>query len=165
MFSFKGTLEVSSLQETTASSHSSTPDTFCPSPPPSPAAPQASQLDKQRLQSLTALQCLPARRRHGERLPEQPVVGGQSCCSPQASTGIAPAPARSGSKHAASGGANCKCGFSVRARLRNSVIWKLWVCLLAGLLCGMGLEMFTVAYITSLLTHPFSVDCLYGKGI
>lgn len=56
MFRFKGTLEVS-LQETTASSHSSTPDTFSPSPPPSPAAPQALQLDKQPLQSLTTLQC------------------------------------------------------------------------------------------------------------
>lgn len=157
MLSFKGTLEVSSLQETTASSHSSTPDLFCPSPPPSPAAPQASQLDKQRLQSLTALQCLPARRQHREMLPEQPAVGGRSCCSPCASTGIAPLPARSASKHTGSGGANCKCGSSVRARMRNLVIWKLWVRLLAGLHCGMGLETFSVAFIASFLTHPFSV--------
>lgn len=165
MFSFKGTLEVSSLQETTASSYSSTPDTFSPSPPPSPAAPQASQLDKQHLQSLTTLQCLPARRRHGEMLPEQPAVGGRSCCSPHASTSIAPVPARSGSKHTGSGGANYKCGFSICARLRNLVIWKLWVCLLAELSYGMGLETFTAAFIAALLIRPFSVDCLHGKGI
>lgn len=130
-----------------------------------PAAPQASQLDKQHLQSLTTLQCLPARRRHGEMLPEQPAVGGRSCCSPHASTSIAPVPARSGSKHTGSGGANYKCGFSICARLRNLVIWKLWVCLLAELSYGMGLETFTVAFIAALLIRPFSVDCLHGKGI
>lgn len=75
MFVFKGALEFS-LQEAAASSHSSTPDTFAPSPPPSPAARQAPQLDKQRSQALIALQRFPARRRHGEKLPELPVVGG-----------------------------------------------------------------------------------------
>lgn len=73
-------------------------------------------------------------------------------------------PARSASTHTGAGGANCKCGLSGRARLRNLVILKLWVCLLTGFLRGMGLEMFTVAFITSLLTHFFSVDCLYERG-
>lgn len=113
MFIFKGALEVSSLQEAAASSHSSTPDTFGPSPPPSPAAQQAPQLDKQRSQSLTALQCLSVRRQHGEMLPELLVVGGWSCRSPHTSTSIALVPARSGSKHTGSGGANYKCRLPV----------------------------------------------------
>jgi len=33
------------------------------------------------------------------------------------------------------------------SRLRNLVIWELWVCLLAGLSYETGLEMFTVALI------------------
>lgn len=36
-------------------------------------------------------------------------------------------------------------GFLFRAKLRNLVIWELWVCLLAGLSYGMGLETFAVA--------------------
>lgn len=109
MLIFKGALEVSSLQEATASSHSSTHDTFAPSP----AARQAPQLDKQRSQSLTGLQCISERCRHGEMLPELPVVGGRSCCSLHASTSIALVLARSGSKHTGSGGANYKCGLPV----------------------------------------------------
>lgn len=96
---------------------------------------------------------------HGEMLPEQPAVGGRSCCSPRASTGTAPVPARSASEHMGAGGANCKCGLSVRASLRNLVIWKLWVCLLVGLCCGMDLENVHSCF------YRFSVDCLYGKGI
>lgn len=113
MFIFKGALEVSSLQEAAASSHSSTPDTFALSPPPSPAARQAPQLDKQRSQLLTALQCLSVRHRHGEMLPELLVVGGWLCCSLRASTSIALVQARSGAKHRGSGGANYKCGLPV----------------------------------------------------
>lgn len=50
------------------------------------------------------------------------------------------------------------------ARLRNLLIWELWVCLVAGLCYEMDLEMFTGALIPALLIHcPFSAGCLW-KG-
>lgn len=47
------------------------------------------------------------------------------------------------------------------ARLRNLVVWELWLCLLAGLSYEMGLEMFMTALIPVLLARcPFSAGCL-----
>lgn len=50
-------------------------------------------------------------------------------------------------------------------RLRNLVIWELWVCLLAGLSYETGLEMFTIALIPAVLTCcPFSAGCSWKRG-